>query len=113
MLTHGSSKLLKLMEGNFEFANPIGLGPELSLVLVVFSEIICAFFLILGLFTRWVSIPLIITMLVAVFVIHADHGFGKQEMGLMYLGFYLILVLLGAGKYSIDAMISKNKRSFI
>ena len=109
MLTHGSSKLLKLLEGNLEFADPIGLGPEISLILVVFSEILCAIFLLFGLFTRWVSIPLIITMIVAVFIVHATHDFGKQEMGLMYLGYYIILALLGPGKLSIDYLMS-NKR---
>lgn len=110
MITHGWGKLLKLVEGNFEFGDPLGLGPEISLVLVVFAEILCALLILLGLLTRWATIPLIITMLTAVFVVHATHGFGKQEMGLMYLGYYFTLLLLGPGAYSLDAMMQKGKR---
>lgn len=44
MFSHGWGKMMKLIEGNFEFGDPIGLGPEISLILTVFAEIICAFF---------------------------------------------------------------------
>ncbi len=42
MLSHGYGKMTKLFDGNFAFADPIGLGVELSLVLTVFAEILCA-----------------------------------------------------------------------
>ena len=90
MFTHGFGKLQKLVNGNFEFGDPIGLGPEISLGLTVFAEILCAFLVLVGLFTRLAVIPLIITMLVAVFIVHADHDFGKKELGLFYLINYLV-----------------------
>lgn len=108
MFSHGWGKMMKLIEGNFEFGDPIGLGPEISLILTVFAEIICAFFLLLGCFTRLVSIPLIITMLVAVFVVHLDHDFGKKELGLFYLISYLVLLISGGGKYSVDTILFKK-----
>ena len=108
MLTHGWGKLVKLVNGTFEFGDPIGLGVEASLILTVFAEILCALFIVLGLFTRLASIPLIITMLVAVFVVHLDHDFGKKEIGLFYLISYFVLFLSGAGRYSIDALRTKK-----
>lgn len=108
MFSHGWGKLVKLVNGNFEFGDPIGLGVELSLGLTVFAEIICAFLLLIGLFTRLASIPLIITMIVAVFVVHLDHDFGKKELGLFYLINYLVLFLSGAGKYSVDTLLRKK-----
>lgn len=108
MLTHGYGKMVKLFNGTFEFADPIGLGVEFSLVLTVFSEILCASFILLGILPRLAAIPLIITMLVVVFVVHADHGFGKQELGLFYLISYLIILLLGAGKFSLQSLFSKS-----
>jgi putative oxidoreductase len=108
MFSHGFGKLQKLVNGNFEFGDPIGLGPEISLGLTVFAEILCAFLVLVGLFTRLASIPLIITMLVAVFIVHADHDFGKKELGLFYLINYLVLFLTGAGKYSLDKLILKK-----
>ena len=108
MFSHGWGKMMKLIEGNFEFGDPIGLGPEVSLTLTVFAEIICAFFLLIGCFTRLFSFPLIITMLVAVFVVHLDHDFGKKELGLFYLISYLILLISGGGKYSVDTILFKK-----
>lgn len=108
MFTHGFGKLQKLINGNFEFGDPIGLGPEISLGLTVFAEILCAFLVLVGLFTRLAVIPLIITMLVAVFIVHADHDFGKKELGLFYLINYLVIFLSGAGKYSLDKLILKK-----
>ena len=105
MFTHGFGKLVN---GNFEFGDPIGLGPELSLGLTVFAEILCASLVLVGLFTRLAVIPLIITMLVAVFIVHADHDFGKKELGLFYLINYLVIFLSGAGKYSLDKLILKK-----
>lgn len=86
----------------------MGVGDELSLYLALFAEIGCSIFVILGCATRLVVIPLIITMLVAVFIIHAADPFVKQEMGLHYLLIYVMLLLTGAGRYSIDYLISKR-----
>lgn len=42
--------------------------------LATWSEILGAIFLALGLFTRFISIPLIITMFVAIFTVHLPNG---------------------------------------
>ena len=103
MLTHGWGKFLKLIgDEPIKFADPIGIGEPTSLMLVVFSEVICSILLIFGLATRFATIPLIITMLVAAFIIHADDGFGKQELPLLYTAIYFVIALAGAGKFSVD-----------
>lgn len=107
MLTHGYGKCIKLINGDFTFADPLGIGSAPSLALTVFAEIFCALLVLFGLKTKWMSVPLAITMIVAVFVVHADHDFGRQEMGLMYLVIYIILILSGGGKYSLDRLIGK------
>jgi len=108
MLSHGYGKMVKLFNGIVEFADPIGLGVELSLILTVFSEVLCALFILLGIIPRLAAIPLIITMLVIVFVVHASDGFGKQELPLFYLISYLVILLVGAGKYSVQSLLSKG-----
>ena len=100
--SHGWDKLQSLMAGNMKFADPIGIGEEASLVLAVFAEFFCGILVAVGLFTRAALIPLIITMWVAVFMIHGNDPFGKQEFGLLYLIPYLALYFTGPGKYSID-----------
>lgn len=103
LFSHGWGKMLKVFDGDFGFADVLGMGPTVSLLLAVFAEVICSAFLALGWYTRFALIPLIITMLVAVFIIHADDPFSKQEFGLLYLIPYFALFLTGPGKYSLDA----------
>jgi putative oxidoreductase len=107
MLTHGFPKLQRILAGEFQFGDPLGLGPEVSLVLAVFAEFVCSILLVLGLGTRLASIPLIVTMAVAAFISHGADPFGRKELALMYLVAYVVLLLNGAGKFSLDKMIGK------
>lgn len=106
LLNHGLPKLNKLMaEGPVKFADIMGLGAANSLRLAVFAELACAALLILGLFTRWASIPLVITMLVAVFMIHGGDSLADKEHAILFLIPYIILMIKGAGWYSLDAQL--------
>jgi putative oxidoreductase len=102
MLTHGIPKLLRILEGDFSFSDPIGIGLTASLLLVTFAEAICASLVLIGMMTRLALIPLIIAMLVAVFVAHAGDPFGDKELGLFFLISFIVLFLTGPGKYSVD-----------
>lgn len=102
MLTHGYGKLQQLISGNIEFGDPIGLGEELSLGLTVFAEFFCGLLLLVGFLSRLAAIPLIITMLVAILVVHAGQEFGNIELGLFYLISSTVILLCGPGKYSVD-----------
>lgn len=109
MLVHGYQKLQWILAGGeLKFGDPIGLGVPASLYLAVFAEFFCSILLILGLATRLAVIPLIITMLVAVFIVHAPDGFDKKEHGLHFLIVYLFLLVTGPGKYSIDRFVSPS-----
>jgi len=103
MLTHGIPKLQMLLAGGeIAFPDPLGIGAIWTLILVVFAEVVCSVFLVLGLFTRLASIPLVINMAVAFFVIHGTDPFGKKELALFYLFIYLNLLVFGGGDYSLD-----------
>ena len=106
MLTHGTPKLLHFTQRADAFSDPFGIGSGLSLGLVVFAEFFCAILIMLGFATRFAAIPLIITMSAAAFIIHGGDPFGKQEMALMYLAAFLVLLITGAGNVSLDKAIS-------
>lgn len=107
---HGWNKFLKLINDRpIKWADPIGLGPEISLSLASFAEVFCAGAIIAGLFTRLATIPLIVTMAVAAFVVHIDDGFKKLEMPLMYLVAYIAILLIGSGRFSLDYLLRKKK----
>ena len=109
MLTaHGWGKLANFSERSGTFADPLGVGTELSLSLAVFAEVFCALFVTIGLFTRPALIPLIITMAVIAFIHHAPDPFKMQELALMYMIGYVVLFITGPGKYSFDHLIGKR-----
>jgi putative oxidoreductase len=111
MLTHGYPKLMQLFSGEpVSFASVLGLSATVSLVLAVFAEFICSIFIIFGYYTRLAAIPLIVTMAVAAFHIHGDDPLSVKEKSLLFLLFYVMLLLTGAGKYSVDHMVLKRKK---
>lgn len=103
IINHGWGKLNKLLaEGPVKFADPLGLGKEISLQLAVFSEVVCAFLLVIGLFTRLAAVPALITMLVAAWIVHGGDPFKQQEHALLFAVVYAVLIIMGPGKFSID-----------
>jgi putative oxidoreductase len=107
MMAHGYDKLIHLNEYKTTFLNFLGVGSTGSLLLVVFAEFFCALFIVIGLFTRIVAIPLIITMAVVVFQVNDLDFFGKAELGSLYLAGYLVLLMCGPGKVSVDGIAGK------
>lgn len=112
MLVHGIPKLGMLLSGEpVAFPGVMGMSPELSLIMAVFAEVVCSILLLVGLGTRLAVIPLIFTMLVAVFYIHAADPFAMQELGLHYLLVYILLLFAGSGRYSLDKVVAAKVRS--
>lgn len=109
MLTHGIGKWMMLIgDGPIRFADPIGIGVTASLALTVFAEVFCSLFLIFGVAVRLAALPLLITMLVAAFIVHGQDGFGKQELPLLYASIYVFLAVMGSGKFSVDQYLYKK-----
>ncbi|MBD0849625.1 DoxX family protein [Maribacter arenosus] len=102
LLTHGLPKFQKLISGDFEFGDPIGIGATPSLFLAVIGEFICPILVIIGFKTRWMAVPPAITMAVAGFIVHSADPFGTKEKAFLFLTFFIAIMLLGPGKFSID-----------
>ena len=110
MAGHGWGKATRIADGNFKFADPLGIGATPSLILVVFAELICAVAVAVGFKTRLAAIPVVIAMAVAGLVQHASDPFDKKELALLYCAVFAAIALLGAGRYSLDAIWGKSKR---
>lgn len=109
IMTHGWPKIAEFSSRLETFRDPIGLGPAISLQAAIFAEFFCAVLLALGFMTRISLIPLIFTMSVIAFIVHAEDPFSGKEKALLFLLIFLVQFLLGPGKYSVDAQIRKNK----
>lgn len=101
---HGLVKLMKFGELSATFPDPIGVGHTLSLTLLLIAEVICASLVVLGLWTRVATIPLIIGMAVAAFLANGDQPFAKQELSFVYMMMFIVIFFLGSGRYSLGRM---------
>jgi putative oxidoreductase len=108
MLSHGVPKALEYQTLIHDFPDPLNVGTEVSLQLVLFAEIGCSALLILGLLGRFAAIALFITMMVAAFVHHFDDPWAMRELPLLYAAVYATLALTGPGSPSFDAWLSRQ-----
>lgn len=109
MMTHGWSKIQNfegMVQSGFD---PVGMGATLSVVMLIGAEFIAALFIVLGLLTRLSAVPLIVAMSVAAFVAHASDPLQVKELSLIYLTIFASLMITGAGKYSLDSILFRNK----
>ncbi|MGD9929506.1 MAG: DoxX family protein [Mangrovibacterium sp.] len=105
MMTHGVPKLQKLLAGDLAFADPFGIGSTPSLILAVFAEVFCSALVVLGIATRLATLPLIVTMSVAAFMIHANDPFARKEMAFLYLLIFITILVYGSGKFALGNVI--------
>jgi len=87
-------------------------APGLNAVVVAYSELICGTLLIVGLLTRLSTIPLIVSMIVALLTAKLSdiHGLfdlvGADEF--TYLCVLIMLALIGPGKVSLDHLLARS-----
>jgi putative oxidoreductase len=108
MLVHGLQKVTAFSELKGKFADPLGMGSQLSLISAIGAEVGCSLLLILGLGKRMAAIPLAFTMIIALFLIHAEHDWKVKELAAVYLGIYVSLIFTGAGEFSLDRFFVKR-----
>jgi len=126
-MVHGYAKLSRGVAG---FAKLLAFAsvplPKLMAWIGATTELFGGAMLILGLLVSIVSIPLIITMLTAMISIQYKFGFSSvktigltasgpvfgppgYEINLIYIAALLSLLITGAGRFSVDAVLAKRK----
>jgi len=128
----GRAGLMKF-NGNNWFANvqdnfpfPFNVIPvEISWFLATWAEILGGLCLVLGLFTRFWALSLIVLTIVAIGGVHwpddwnslaelwkgysvSDKGFGNYRIPLLFLVMLLPLVFSGAGRLSLDHVLARK-----
>jgi len=110
LMTHGFPKLFGGLENFTGFVTSLGVpAPQVMAFLAAFAESFGALFLLLGLLTRPAAFMVLCTMAVAIFGAHGSDGFSKQELAWLYFVPALLFLIQGAGKWSLDFLISKSK----
>ncbi|KQZ57224.1 hypothetical protein ASD53_11895 [Lysobacter sp. Root559] len=102
------------------------LGADLNWTMATWTELAGAVALLLGLGTRYVAAALWVLTVVAIYAVHwpsewsslsqlwqgyaiSNDGFGNYKLPLIYLAMLLPLMLGGAGRFSLDGLISMRR----
>jgi len=92
-----------------------------------YTELIGGLAILIGLATRFVTVPLVVTMLTAMFTIHIHYGFSAvktigltpagplfgppgYEINLIYIAALLSLMITGGGTFSADTLLKNNDK---
>jgi len=107
-IDHGYQKMFKMGIGGVTgFFTQIGVPmPSVMATLITLLEVFGAVALIVGFLTRPIALAFALDMLGAIFLVQMKNGFSKYELEFLLLGASIALVLTGAGRYSVDAMIA-------
>lgn len=92
---------------NKGFVSFLGLSPSISLSLAIFAELICSALIIIGLFTRLATIPLVVTSFVIMSTVNNFKVIGENDISLAIMAAFSVILILGPGKYSLDNLLSK------
>ncbi len=88
--------------------------PDIFTWLVIITESGGAALILIGLFVRWSSIPLLVVMFFAGYLVHWQNGWPHEANGIEFAAIYSLMLLtllcFGGGKYlSLDYWVSSNK----
>lgn len=106
---------IKNIDGIIDWFQSMGMAaPKLNAYLVTYTEFFGFILLTIGLGTRFIAVPLMIAMLVAIKAVHWDNGFSAGDNGFEIPLYYLVMLLLlfftGPGRISLDYWIAKKLR---
>ena len=104
LINHGVGKLTGFSEKASGFPDPFSIGHQGSLALAVFAEVVASLLLVSGFLTRFAALVLAINLATAFLIVHKASLSGKTsgELAFIYLAGFVLLLLAGGGKFSVD-----------
>lgn len=119
-MVHGYAKISRGGNGFEKLLIQTGIPfPHIAALITPYIELLGGLAILLGIFIIWAAIPLIVTMLVAMFCVQIHYGFSSvnttgltaqgpkfgppgYEINLLYIASMLSLIFTGAGKWSLN-----------
>ena len=88
--------------------------PDVLSWMVILTEAGGAALLLVGLFVRWISVPLLVVMFFAGYLVHYQNGWAHEANGIEFAAIYSLMILtllcFGGGKFlSLDYWVSSKK----
>lgn len=107
-LLHGVERVRHYSDRVSHFPDPLHMGHRYSLLLTVAAEFVGGILITLGLLGRVAAALLVFTLGLALFTGDAGANWRQREMTTLYLGATLAILMLGCGRYALDAVVWKR-----
>ena len=108
IIAHGLKKIGIGVSEAEKIPNPLHLPEAINQCFAVASNLFFPVFILLGLFTRLAILPVLAVTLTGYFLLHWNDSLLEKDMPFMYSVSFLLILFLGAGKYSLDYLINKK-----
>jgi len=108
--THGWNKLVDFEGNAAHIPDPFGLGGATNVVIAIVADIVFAGFVVAGFLTRFSALVVLQVTLVGLLVVHINDPWKVKDVPLMYSLAFSLIMVLGAGKYSIDHWLFHSKK---
>jgi putative oxidoreductase len=104
---HGIEKIVNFSGMLSHFPDPLHIGPLPGLIFAMLSDSVCSILVILGLMTRFASLIIVINLFVVFMFMHnfSFMGGDHSQLVYVYLGAFLMILVSGGGKISVDNFI--------
>lgn len=107
-IVHGFKKIGVGVSQAENIPNPLHLPGAFNNAFAIAANIVFPFFVLIGLFTRLSTLPTLAVTLTGYFVVHWNDPLLEKDTPFIYSLIFLIILILGPGKYSVDNSLHKK-----
>ncbi|QEE50819.1 DoxX family protein [Flavobacterium alkalisoli] len=109
IVVHGLKKLGIGVTQAENVPNPLHLPQAINQVFATSSNVIFPLFIIFGVLTRLATLPILAVTLTGYFIVHGNDPLLERDVPFMYSIVFLLILILGPGKYSIDNILHRKQ----
>lgn len=111
LYVHGLPKLINFAGELQHIDDPLHVGRAFTLGFAIFAEVLCPLLIVPGILTRLASAAVLVLLGVSMFLVHPDWSVAEGQFGWLLMIVFGSIALMGAGRYSIDALLAKKVES--
>lgn len=105
---HGIKKLLHFADTAANIPDPFGLGGTTSAIIAILANVVFAFFILLGFATRLSATFILSVTITGLLLVHINDPWSVKDVPFIYSLVMMTILILGAGRYSLDHIIHQK-----
>lgn len=109
IVVHGLKKLGIGVTQAENVPNPLHLPQAINQIFATSANVIFPLFIIFGVLTRLATLPILAVTLTGYFIVHGNDPLPERDVPFMYSIVFLLILILGPGKYSIDNILHRKQ----